>query len=48
MQKNSSPYHLGAIALLAQSDRLTSISVADGTIEDIVESVKLFGDTIEI
>jgi hypothetical protein len=46
MQKNSSPYHLGAIALLAQSDRVTSISVADGTIEDIVESVKLFGGTV--
>jgi len=46
MQKNSSPYHLGAIALLAQSDRLTSITVSDGTIEDIVEAVKLFGGTV--
>jgi hypothetical protein len=48
MQKNSSPYHLGAIALLAQSDRLTSITVygTDATIEDIVEAVKLFGGTV--
>ena len=48
MEINSSAFHLSAIALLAQSDKLPSISLSSGTLEDIVQAVKLFGGTVYV
>jgi hypothetical protein len=48
METNSSAFHLTAVAMLAQSDKLTSISVSDATLEDIQEAVKLFGGNVYV
>jgi hypothetical protein len=48
MKTNSSEFHLGAISLLAQSDKVTSLSVVTGTLQDIVDAIKLFGGTVHV
>jgi len=49
METNSpSAFHLTAVAMLAQSEKLPSISLASGTLEDIVEAVKLFGGNVYV
>lgn len=48
METNSSAFHLTAVAMLAQSDKLTSLSISGGTLEDIQESVKLFGGNVYV
>jgi hypothetical protein len=48
METNSSSvFYLGAIALLAQSEKVTSLSVT-GSLEDIQLAVKLFGATVYV
>ena len=48
METNSSAFHLTAVAMLAQSDKLTSLSISGGTLEDIQEAVKLFGGNVYV
>jgi hypothetical protein len=48
MKTNSSEFHLGAIELLAQSEKVTSLSVVTGTLQDIVEAIKLFGGSVHV
>jgi hypothetical protein len=48
METKASAYYLTAVALLSQSKKIPSVSLSDGTIEDIQESVKLFGGTVYV
>lgn len=48
METNPSAFHLTAIAMLAQSDKVTSLSIPNGTLEDIQETVKLFGGNVYV
>jgi hypothetical protein len=48
METNPSAFHLTAIAMLAQSDKHTTLSIPNGTLEDIVEAVKLFGGHVYV
>jgi hypothetical protein len=46
METKTSAFHLTAVAMLAQSDKIPSITLSSGTLEDIQEAVKLFGGTV--
>jgi hypothetical protein len=48
MKTNSSAFHIAAISMLAQSDKVSSLSIATGTLEDIQEAVKLFGGNVYV
>jgi hypothetical protein len=48
MKTNSSSFHIAAISMLAQSDKVSSLSIATGTLEDIQEAVKLFGGNVYV
>jgi hypothetical protein len=48
METKESAFHLSAIALLAQSEKVTSLSISNGTLEDIAVIIKLYGGEVHV